>query len=247
MSASTWNIPIAVLADSYKAGHFEMYPEAKKMVAYGEFRKGFEGDKSDTRFVFYGIRHIIENYIARQWTEHDVELAEKFYEQHNAGNTPYPFPKQLFLDFIRENNGYFPVRIEALPEGTVANVHVPVYQITATGKYSALVTFFETILTHVWYPSCVATLSRRCKDIIERAFGRSVDEDGYALLDTKLHDFGMRGCTSVEQTILGGLAHLLNFVGSDTMSAAYYGQFQLNKGKPIAVVRLSVLPYQIYI
>lgn len=37
-------------------------------------------------------------------------------------------------------------------------------------------------------------------------------------------DFGFRGCTSVEQSILGGSAHLLSFVGSDTMSAAYYVQ-----------------------
>jgi hypothetical protein len=26
-------IPIAVLTDSYKAGHFKMYPDAEKMVA----------------------------------------------------------------------------------------------------------------------------------------------------------------------------------------------------------------------
>lgn len=38
----------------------------------------------------------------------------------------------------------------------------------------------------------------------------------------------MRGCTCVEQSVLGGLAHLLNFKGTDTMSAAYYGQFKLN-------------------
>jgi len=37
-------------------------------------------------------------------------------------------------------------------------------------------------------------------------------------------DFGFRGCTSVEQSILGGTAHLLSFTGSDTMSAAYYAQ-----------------------
>src|SRR4051812_28248640 len=46
--------------------------------------------------------------------------------------------QDLFLKFVRENNGYFPVRIEALPEGTVANVHVPVYQIFAEGEYARL-------------------------------------------------------------------------------------------------------------
>jgi len=53
------------------------------------------------------------------------------------------------------------------------------------------------------------------------------------LLGSRLHDFGFRGCTCVEQSILGGCAHLLNFDGTDTMSAAYYAQFELNGGKPV--------------
>ena len=38
---------------------------------------------------------------------------------------------------------------------------------------------------------------------------------------------GMRSrfhIAGVEQTVLGGVAHLLNFTGSDTMSAGYYAQ-----------------------
>lgn len=113
------------------------------------------------------------------------------------------------------------------------------------------------------YPTSVATLSRRARDIIEAGFVRSVDEvcatgascsavacrsnnqgqiirqqlgstrrlnpgglQGTAslLLGSRLHDFGFRGCTCVEQSIIGGCAHLLNFDGTDTMAAAYYAQ-----------------------
>jgi nicotinic acid phosphoribosyltransferase len=120
------------------------------MVAYGEFRTPFEKDKEDERMVFYGIRYIVETYLSRKWTPWDVEAADKFFSTHNAGYQRLPFPKELFLKFIRENDGYFPVTIEALPEGSVIYPHVPVYQITATGEYSRLVTFLETILTMVW-------------------------------------------------------------------------------------------------
>ena len=120
------------------------------MVAYGEFRTPFEHDKEDERIVFYGIRYVIENYVARPWTLWDVEMADRFFQTHNAGNSVFPFPKDLFLKFIRENRGYFPVKIESLPEGSVIFPHVPVYQITATGEYSRLVTFLETVLTMVW-------------------------------------------------------------------------------------------------
>lgn len=33
--------------------------------------------------------------------------------------------------------------------------------------------------------------------------------------------------------MIGGTAHLLNFVGTDTLSAAFYAQYVLNGGKPI--------------
>ncbi|KAJ3144657.1 hypothetical protein HDU89_008103 [Geranomyces variabilis] len=229
-----FRIPLPLLTDSYKTSHYSLYPNAKKMVAYGEFRTSYEKDTEDERMVFYGIRYLIENYIAVQWTEQEILEAELFFSTHNAGFTPFPFPKDLFLKFVKENNGYFPVRIQALPEGTVIYPHVPVYQITASNDYALLVTYLETILTMTWYPSTVATLSRRCRTHIEAAYDRTVDDDARGTLASRLHDFGFRGCTSVEQSVVGGCAHLLNFDGTDTLSAAYYAQFKLNGGKPVA-------------
>ena len=51
----TLEAPMSVMADSYKAGHFLMYPECKSMTAYGEFREPMKGmmtdGKEDNRFV----------------------------------------------------------------------------------------------------------------------------------------------------------------------------------------------------
>ncbi len=169
MSGSGNHLPISVLTDSYKAGHFIQYPEAKLMVAYGEFRKPYEGLHDDERLVWYGIRYIVENYLHRKWTMEDVEKAEKFYSTHNAGFTKYPFPTELvkfilisfqYTKIVKENNGYFPIKLETLEEGSVIYPHVPVYQISAENEFSRLTTFMETLLTMVRYPTCVATLSR---------------------------------------------------------------------------------------
>lgn len=238
-SANISGIPVGVMTDSYKAGHFRMYPEAIKMSAYGEFRKGYMGkdgkhDKEDTRLLFYGIRYIVENFLSKPWTMEDVERCDQFYKSHLAPfYTEYPWPRHLFEKIVKENKGYFPVKIEALPEGSVVNVHVPVYQITAEKEWTPLCTFLETLLTMVWYPTCVATLSRRSKDVIKAGFDATVDEDFFFLLGSRLHDFGFRGCTCAEQSVIGGAAHLLNFDGTDTMSAAYYVQFHLNGGKAV--------------
>lgn len=48
-------------------------------MQYGEFRQGFNKDKTDTRMVSYGMRYLVENYIAKPWTMEDVEMAEAFY------------------------------------------------------------------------------------------------------------------------------------------------------------------------
>eukprot|EP00955_Chlamydomonas_euryale_P114322 366268-Chlamydomonas_euryale.AAC.22 len=66
------------------------------------------------------------------------------------GFREFPFPRELFEKFIKENKGYFPVTIEALPEGTAIHPRVPVYQITTSGVYAPLCTFLETLLTMVW-------------------------------------------------------------------------------------------------
>ena len=45
----------------------------------------------------------------------------------------------------------------------------------------------------------------------------------------------------VEQSVLGGVAHLLNFTGTDTLSAAYYAQFALNEGRPVGNIAVRQL------
>ncbi|KAI9187772.1 hypothetical protein H9P43_002163 [Blastocladiella emersonii ATCC 22665] len=240
MSATpTLALPPFVLTDSYKLSHYALYPEAAEMVAYGEFRTAYNKDAGDARLVVYGMRYLVESYLAKPWTAADLALTEDFLRTHNAGFTPYPFPADLFRDMIEENDGYFPVTLEALPEGSVVYPHVPVYQITARGKYARLVTYLETLLTMLWYPSTVATLSRRAKHAIAQSFIRTVDgadpvTGAHPLLASRLHDFGFRGCTTVEQSVVGGCAHLLNFDGSDTLSAAFYAQYHCNHGVPIA-------------
>jgi len=232
----THPILLSLLTDSYKYGHFEQYPDGvTKMVAYGEFRSAYNKDKDDQRIVFYGMRYVIYNFIAVPWTRTDVDRLVDFLSTHSVFGV-YDCPKELFYDFIDNNDGYFPVRIEALPEGSVIYPHVPVYQIIAEGKYAKLVTFFETLLTHVWYPSTVATQSRKCKQVIIESYTKAnvTAQDREMLLLSRLHDFGFRGATCTEQSIIGGTAHLLNFVGSDTTSAAYYAQYELNNGKPVA-------------
>lgn len=234
--------PLSVMADSYKGTHLLMYPDTQEMRVYGTFRSKFE-KHDDQRIVVYGIKHYISQFISRTIDNSDIEAGRAFMKLHLGGDI-LKFPDgdanagNDYFDLLKKT-GHFPVKIEALPEGSVIYPGVPAYIITAKGENSRLCAFLETILTMIWYPSAVATLSRHTKTLIEEAFSKSVDIDPndpemyQTLLDTRLHDFGFRGCTCVEQSVLGGAAHLLSFNGSDTMSACYHVTHHLNKGVPV--------------
>jgi nicotinamide phosphoribosyltransferase len=79
----------------------------------------------------------------------------------------------------------------------------------------------------IWYPSTVATKSRKMKVLIAKALHETSDVPVMDQLMFKLHDFGARGASSAETAMLGGMGHLINFLGTDTFEAvegvmAYY-------------------------
>ena len=235
LNTINWNlqtrIPRLVKTDSYKASHFSMYPECQEMTAYIEARKPFRGGE-DARIVHLGAQYFVDKYLSDPITHQDIEEAVAFYATHNVAGTPYPFPEDLFRKVVDEHNGYFPIKVRALPEGTVVYAKTPQLTITASGEFARLVTFMETAaLSCIWYMSTVATHSRLAKQAIVDAFEISVDNTSYWKLNSRLHDFGYRGCTSEEQALMGGLAHLVNFDGTDTMCAAWASR-QLNPNSP---------------
>lgn len=257
--APNTNVPLGLLTDSYKASHPKMYPYAYKMVAYGEMRGPLDlvnKDKKnpvDQRIVFYGIDYIIKTYISKPITQQSIDEMVSFFKTHCVGGS-YDIPD--FSSFLK--SGHIPVKIYALPEGTVILPHTPVYRIEAYSKDNVecvkLITFFETLLTQVWYPSTVATLSRMCRQqILDGYINSGLDDSDFENLlpfpgeynkgkfvqinnyiNCQMHDFGFRGATCVEQAIIGGTSHLLNFRGTDTIPAAYYAQNVLNNGVPVA-------------
>merc|ERR1712151_262742 len=94
-----------------------------------------------------------------------------------------------------------------------------------------LTNYLETLLVQVWYPTTVCTQSREQKKIIkdfmtQTGCTKQLEGGGHMF---KLHDFGFRGVSSVESAALGGAGHLVNFMGTDTMSAlmltrSFYGE-----------------------
>jgi nicotinamide phosphoribosyltransferase len=200
---------IILMSDSYKFSQFNQYPpETEYVYSYIESR----GGKYDST-VFFGLQAFIMEYLCDPVTKEMVEEAKEIIEAHGE-----PFNYDGWMYIVEEHNGYLPLEIKAVPEGTV----VPYLNVLATivntdPKCYWLTSFIETpLLRAIWYPTTVATNSREIKKIILDALEKSGDPETILF---KLHDFGDRGVSSRESAGLGGAAHLVNFYGTDTVEA----------------------------
>ena len=192
--------------DSYKVSMWKQYPPGTEIVySYIEARGGI----FDTT-VLLGVQGFVLEYLSKAITRAEVYEANEYWTAHGE-----PFNLDGWLYIVDECNGELPVLIKTVQEGTVVptgNVLVTIENTDPMVPW--LTTWIETaLLRAVWYPSSVATLSREIKKVIKHYLEKSGTVED---LSFKLHDFGARGTSSNETAALGGMAHLVNFMGTDT-------------------------------
>ncbi len=201
---------IILNVDSYKASHYLQYPPHTTAISsYIEARGG-----KYTQAVFFGLQMFIKQYLLTPITQADIDEANLIFTAHGL-----PFNQAGWQHILEQHSGLLPIEIQALPEGTVIPVRNAIVQVINTDPQCAwLTSYIETaLLRAIWYPTTVATVSWHCRQVIARFMAQTADNSEG--LPFKLHDFGARGATSEEAAAVGGLAHLVNFQGTDTMSA----------------------------
>ncbi|CAF0869396.1 unnamed protein product [Adineta steineri] len=201
---------ILLKTDSYKISHHKQYPpETTVVYAYLESRGGDYPEQ-----VFFGLQYILKKHLAGQVvTREYLEQGIDFWHKHFG----YDIVNREMWEYIIEKyDGYLPIRIKAVPEGTVVPTGNVLMTIENTDpKCSSLTTFLETILLQIWYPITIATNSREIKKILLRSLVKTGDP---SVIKGQLHDFGFRGVSSYETSAIGSCAHLTSFSGTDTIS-----------------------------
>ena len=205
--------------DSYKFSQWNQYPKGTTHISsYIESRGG------EDESVFFGLQAFIKDYLLTPVTMKDVDRAEKSVTAHGL-----PFNREGWEIIVKEHGGKLPIVIQAVPVGTVMETHnVQVQVVNTDPRLWWLTSYLETaLLRAVWYPSTVATKSRKMKKVIAKYLNETSDVPVMDQLMFKLHDFGARGASSSETAMLGGMGHLINFMGTDTFEAvegvmAYY-------------------------
>lgn len=209
-----------LLTDSYKATHAAQYEAGTTNVfSYFESRGG---EFAETTFM--GLQMMIKKYLLAPVTVEEVEYAFDRLGKHIGPAATAN--KSRWLRLIEKHGGRFPVTIRAVPEGTTVATKQVLMTVESTDpEFFWLVGHLEDLLVQLWYPTTVCTFSREMKRTILDGLKQTGTPD---LIGFKLHDFGFRGVSSVESAEVGGLAHLVNFLGTDTMPALeaakdYYG------------------------
>lgn len=210
--------------DSYKASHWLQYPpKTEKVFSYIESRGG-----KYPATVFFGLQIFLKEVLSKPVTMQDIDGAELFWKAHGE-----PFNRAGWELLIKRYNGYLPLHIRAVPEGTVVPTHNVLVTVENTDPdFFWLVSYMETaMLRAVWYGTTVATNSYTSKQVIKRYLEQTGDVAG---LSFKLHDFGARGVSSFESAGIGGAAHLVNFMGTDTVTGALYAMKYYNTPEMVA-------------
>lgn len=216
--------------DSYKASHWLQYPPGTEAsFFYIESRGGVHD-----RTVFFGLQAILKQYLSTPVSHADIDQARDFFAAHGE-----PFNEAGWRDIVDRLGGRLPLRIRAVPEGTVVPTHQALVTIESTDAAAYwLPSYLETMLLRLWYPVTVATISWHAKQTIRQFLERTSD-DPEGQLPYKLHDFGARGVSSLESAALGGMSHLVNFRGTDTVSGVlaaheYYAEPMAGTSIPAA-------------
>lgn len=198
--------------DSYKSSHYLQYPPGTDyMYSYLEARKDGDFDRT----VFFGLQYIMDEYLLGPvFSMGDIKEAEEIFALHGV-----PFNKVGWTSMYQQYEGRLPIRIKAVPEGLVVPCGNVLLSVESTDpKFFWIVNYLEDIFVRLWYPCTVATVSWHCKKLIGEYLDKTSDEPNQEIY-FKLHDFGARGVSSNESAAIGGAAHLVNFVGSDTVLA----------------------------
>merc|ERR1719221_110126 len=152
-------------------------------------------DGTGDHIVFFGLQYFLKEYlVGHVITAEKIDEAEHFIARymadvrvsgaHPAGfaggfdHTMFPrgdWEAMLTGDYDATGSvtagarpGTLPIRIEALPEGSVVAPGVACFKLTNTHpRFFWLPNFLETLLVQVWYPTTVATQAREFRKQIQ--------------------------------------------------------------------------------
>jgi nicotinamide phosphoribosyltransferase len=165
--------------------------------------------------ILFGLLENVNTLLSKKITMDMVNEAEAL-----AKRMGVIFPRDIWEGVVKECNGYIPIMVQTLPEGTWCPVGTPFAQIRNTVEgYGEMVTWFEAPLMHSFFPSTAATQAFRMRKYLEQKKRQYGYDDTFLL---RFHSFGFRGHKSLEDAYWAGIAWNLFLFGTDDFHTAMH-------------------------
>lgn len=237
------NTPATLLADFYKLSHREQYPVGTEVV-YSTFtpRSNKYFPVAD-KVVMFGLQGFIKKYLIDYFNDNFFNRPKTVVVNEYSRIVKYCLGKENpDTSHIEELHGlgYLPIRINALKEGTLVPIKVPVLTVENTNpKFFWLTNYLETIISsEIWQPMTSATISYQYRKLLnEYALKTTGSTEG---VQFQAHDFSMRGMSSLESAQTSGAGHLLSFNGTDTIPAILYHEQYYNTNVEKELIGASI-------
>lgn len=213
-----------LLKDFYKVDHRRQYPEGTEFV-YSNLTPRISRIPGIDKVVVFGIQAFVKEFLVKRFNKEFFELpktsvlaAYKRRMDNALGKDAIPMDHLEALHDL----GYLPIRLKALPEGTLSPLKTPILTITNTDKrFSWLPNFLETLLScEIWHPLTAATIAYTYRKTLDQYAKDTSDMPEF--VQWQGHDFSMRGSTCAQTAMASGAGHLLSFTGTDTIPAIDY-------------------------
>lgn len=216
------NISFMLMADTYKNTNPDAMPEGLiKLTSYITPRKSMF--KNIDKVVFFGLQGFIQefliNLVNETFFKRDKEevLAEyKSYLDTQIGEQSYDLSRIAALHDL----GYLPIKMKALPEGSLVNMGVPCIELTNTHPdFAWVVQWIECIAQSELFGTCNwATMAHEYRKLANDFYEKTTDGANPAMA---MADFGFRGL-GVDNGIRASSSWLLSFDKTSTIPAMQY-------------------------
>jgi nicotinamide phosphoribosyltransferase len=229
--------PRLLLGDAYTIGSnpFESEEAKTKSVYYLTYRRRLSDvnpelyKKGIDKIIAVGEQRILDKLFYEPITHEEIDEAKRFLANAKVttkGFKEFYFPEHIWREVVDHYNGRPPIKITAMPEGSVVYPNEPIMIIESQVKgMGILAAWFESKLLHMWGASERVTQNEHwfayLKEMV-RSIEPDLEESMVAFYaSTMLHDFGDRAGITKEESEELGMAHLYTFGGTDTFSGAY--------------------------
>jgi nicotinamide phosphoribosyltransferase len=218
--------------DFYKVFHKKMFPDRTESV-YSNLtaRSSRLKNVPDSMFhggvIFFGLQYFLKNTLIKTWNEQFFNVSREL----AVGRYKRRLDNALGKDAVDvahigalHDLGYLPIRVRALPEGSLVPIGVPMLTIENTHKdFAWLTNYLETNLSNeTWKPIVNATTAFAYRALMNKYAAMTGGDPNFVPFQG--HDFSFRGMSGAVDGAISGVAHLLSFVGTDTIAAIDFAE-----------------------